>query len=57
MIIDIVELKKDLAESVKRICREVDCVVSVQDEMKENVDVNGNKHAQRVSEGSELSDE
>lgn len=57
MIIDITELREDLAEGIKRIGREVNCCVSAEEEMKENVNVEDLNHAQRVSEDSELSDE
>ena len=57
MIIDIVELRDDLAEGMKRICREVNCCVSVEEEMKENVNAENTSNAQRVSENSGLSDD
>lgn len=56
MIIDIVELRKDLAEGIKRICREANCE-SIGEGMKENMDGESINRAQPVSVTGELSDE
>lgn len=57
MMVDILELRNDLAEGIRRICREVNYCASAEEEMKENVDGGSSNHARCVSENSELSDD
>ena len=55
MIIDIVESRMDVADNVKRMCREMNSV-SMQ-EVKEIGDVESTNHVERIAEDEVMSDE